>query len=222
MKSITFLALVAVALLALAACAPASVPSNAPTTAATAAATQTAPASAPTLGTTPTTAATTAATSAATPAATSAATTAATTAATAAATSAATAAATSMAGPAPAQTITLVGTEFKFDPNQLTVKAGQRVRIVFQNKGTVDHELEVEDLKADNVVLDLSQAGNIPADQKSEVMDDAADGKVHPYAAAGGTATIDFTPTEAGTFDFACNLPGHKEQGMVGTMVVQP
>ncbi len=107
------------------------------------------------------------------------------------------------------------------DQTQIVLKAGQRVRIVFENKGTVDHELEIDDFQADNVVLDLSQAGNIPADQQSEAMDDATDGKVHPYAAAGGTATVDFTPTIVGTYNFACNLPGHKEQGMDGTVVVQ-
>lgn len=116
----------------------------------------------------------------------------------------------------------MVGTEFKFDPNQLSLKVGQRVRIVFQNKGTVDHELEIEDMKADNVVLDESQGGNMPEDEMREAMDDAAKGVVHEHAAGGGTVTVDFTPTTAGTYDIACNLPGHKEAGMVGSIVVQP
>jgi uncharacterized cupredoxin-like copper-binding protein len=121
----------------------------------------------------------------------------------------------------PVQTITVKGSEFRFDPNQITLTVGQPVELVFQNVGTVDHELEPENLPAANVTVDLSKAGNIPEDEKDEVLGDAQNGEVHAYAAAGGTATIDFTPTQAGTFDFACNLPGHKEAGMVGTFVVQ-
>jgi uncharacterized cupredoxin-like copper-binding protein len=121
-----------------------------------------------------------------------------------------------------AQTITVIATEFKFDPNTITVKVGQPVQIIMKNNGTVDHELEVEDLKASNAVLDLSQAGKIPEDERDEAMGDAAQGEVHAYAAAGGTATITFTPTTAGSYDFACNLPGHKDAGMTGTIVVQP
>ncbi len=256
MKSAIFITLMAVALVGLAACAPATTPSIAPTagaqalatatvvignapallatettaptenaaatSAATSASTVTVPSSAPTQESTPTTEATIGAGTSATSAATTEATSVATSAPTAAGTSAAPPSATSAAGSAPAQTVTVVGTEFKFEPNQLTFKAGQRARIVFQNQGTVDHELEVEDLKADNVVLDLSKAGNIPEDERDEATGDASSGEVHEYAAAGGSATIDFTPTTAGTYNFACNLPGHKESGMTGTIVVQP
>ncbi len=214
MRSFVLMMLMGVALVALGAFAPGRAPGSiltadaqalataTETTAATSAA-STVPASAPTLETTPTTEETASATSAAT----------------AEATFEATAAAPAEA---PAQTITVVGTEFKFEPNQLTLTTGQRVRIVFQNQGTVDHELEVESLKADNVVLDLSNAGTIPDDERDEAMGDALGGEVHAYAAAGSVATVDFTPTTAGTYNFACNLPGHKESGMTGTIIVQP
>ncbi len=128
------------------------------------------------------------------------------------------------ATPAPTsvQEITVKGSEFKFDPNQITLKVGQRVRLVFQNAGTVDHELKVDGMKASNVQLDLSKAGKIPEDEADEAKGDATKAQVHAYAAAQGTAAVEFTPTQAGTFDFACNLPGHKEAGMVGKFVVQP
>ncbi len=95
------------------------------------------------------------------------------------------------------------------------------MRFVFVNVGKVDHELEFDNFTADSVVLDLSKAGNIPEDQRDEIVGDAAQNQVHEYAAPGGTTTVDFTPTKAGTYSFACNLPGHKEAGMVGTLTVQ-
>lgn len=226
------LALIVLTLGALAACAPAA-PTTAPSTAAAPplisspqATTETMPTTvAPTSGavTTPAGGDTTPASGATTPAA--AATTSGTGAApTEAATSAATTAATAAATSAPAtggQTITVKGTEFKFDPTQITLKVGQPVTIVFTNAGSVDHELEVENIPASNVTLDLSKAGKIPEDEADEAKGDAANNEVHAYAAAGGTATVTFTPTKAGTYNFACNLPGHKEAGMVGTITVQ-
>ena len=35
------------------------------------------------------------------------------------------------------------------------------------------------------------------------------------------TATITFTPTKKGTFEFYCDVPGHKAAGMFGTLVVE-
>lgn len=46
------------------------------------------------------------------------------------------------------------------------------------------------------------------------------DGVIAAHAEPGTTATVLFTPTEAGVFEFACTIPGHKEAGMVGKLVV--
>jgi uncharacterized cupredoxin-like copper-binding protein len=119
------------------------------------------------------------------------------------------------------QAITVKGNEFKFEPNNLTFKAQGPVSLIFQNTGTVDHELDLSAMPAKNVTVDLSKARNIPADKKSTVQSDAQAGKVFAYAAAGGQMTVTFTPTQAGTFSYACNLPGHKEAGMTGSAVVQ-
>ncbi len=36
-----------------------------------------------------------------------------------------------------------------------------------------------------------------------------------------GENTVIFTPLEAGSFEYYCSLPGHRERGMFGTMIVQ-
>ena len=43
---------------------------------------------------------------------------------------------------------------------------------------------------------------------------------VAAHAIAGTNASVIFTPTEAGVYEFACTLPGHKEAGMVGKLIV--
>ncbi len=40
-------------------------------------------------------------------------------------------------------------------------------------------------------------------------------------ALMGQTNTIEFTPTKPGTYEFFCTVAGHKEAGMVGTLVVK-
>jgi uncharacterized cupredoxin-like copper-binding protein len=131
------------------------------------------------------------------------------------------AAACSSVGASGPQTVEVHGDEFKFTPAQVTVKVGQPVKLVFVNDGSVDHELEVEDLGSKDVSLDLSKAGQIPDDEKDEAQGDAQNNEVHAYAASHGTATVVFTPTKTGTFEMACRLTGHYEAGMKGTLVVQ-
>ena len=43
----------------------------------------------------------------------------------------------------------------------------------------------------------------------------------HVYVAGGGTASGGFTASNAGTFTYYCSIPGHREAGMEGTLVVQ-
>lgn len=47
---------------------------------------------------------------------------------------------------------------------------------------------------------------------------DAFDG--HVYAEAGQTAEGGFTASSAGEFDYYCSIPGHREAGMEGRLVV--
>jgi nitrite reductase (NO-forming) len=37
----------------------------------------------------------------------------------------------------------------------------------------------------------------------------------------GSSATIEFTPTQSGTFEYYCAIPGHKEAGMFGSLEVE-
>ncbi len=92
-----------------------------------------------------------------------------------------------------ASEVTLMLTEFKFSPDTLNVKVGEHVKVTLDNtKGTLKHNIKQADLNIDTAVE------------------------------AGQKATFEFTPTKAGTFDFVCDVAGHKEAGMVGKIVVQP
>jgi plastocyanin len=82
--------------------------------------------------------------------------------------------------------------EFTFAPSQLTAKVSQTITIKLTNKGTVEHNLTIDE-------LDISR--NIPPNS---------------------TESITFMPRTAGTYVFYCNIAGHREAGEVGKLVVTP
>ncbi len=45
---------------------------------------------------------------------------------------------------------------------------------------------------------------------------------LHLHAQAGETVKGSFIPGSSGQFEFACELPAHREAGMVGTLIVEP
>lgn len=83
----------------------------------------------------------------------------------------------------------------RFDPATVTVRAGQPVRLTLDNRGSaLVHDWTVDGLDGKQVQV-----------------------KANPNQ----QATVEFTPTQPGTYQFYCAEPGHKEAGMVGTLVVQ-
>ncbi|MCL5677541.1 MAG: cupredoxin domain-containing protein [Firmicutes bacterium] len=83
-------------------------------------------------------------------------------------------------------------TDYAFDPKDITLKKGATVTLVLNNQGSVAHSLFID-----------------PFGVKSDVI------------AAGQTGKVTFTPNQTGTFPIYCAEPGHKEQGMTGTLIVQ-
>ena len=93
----------------------------------------------------------------------------------------------------------LVATDLKFTPATIQAKVGQPVKVTFENKGVIEHDITFPTLKA-----------NKPATALKTV------------AKPGQTTTLEFTPTAAGTYEYVCTIPGHKEAGMKGTVNVAP
>ena len=100
------------------------------------------------------------------------------------------------ADPADATTnIDVLGTDgLDFEPDSFVVPAGQEVTVELTSEAGNDHNFIIEDL-------------------------DGADVEV-VFADAGETETGTFTADNAGTYEFFCDVPGHREAGMVGTLEV--
>lgn len=90
-----------------------------------------------------------------------------------------------------ASIIAVEGGGFYFKPNEIRAKIGEKVTIEFKNAGGM-HDFVIDEL---NVKSKLTNAGE--------------------------TATVEFTPTQAGEFEFYCSVANHKQMGMTGTLIVE-
>lgn len=81
--------------------------------------------------------------------------------------------------------------EFVYTPAKITVKAGQATKVELKNTGAVEHDITI-----DEVTFKVA-------------------------AAAAKTATGELKVDKAGTYTFYCSVPGHREAGMEGTLVVE-
>ena len=98
------------------------------------------------------------------------------------------------AEPVEAQVVNVVAKEFTFEPKEIRVKAGM-VKFLVENEGTVEHEFMIEGVTAHG-------------EHASETF---TPGVTHEVE-------VELKP---GTYPVSCNVPGHKEAGMVALIIVE-
>ena len=148
-----------------------------------------------------------------------------------------TACGTSELEPASPVEITIEGQDILYSPDTLEAVAGRPVILTFKNAGALEHDINFDDLPIaeGQVVLtgtdSQSQAGEEMAKEGSEheegsdheeghEHDIPHDATLHVHTLSDQQLTVTFTPTESGTYEFYCTISGHREAGMVGTLVV--
>ena len=115
--------------------------------------------------------------------------------------------------PAAVTTVTLNAADFSFSPASIEAVAGQPVRIVVHNTSAQVHDFTIAAIPLNG----MAEGGG----ENVEHMHMAGDSAVHIAAAAGATSTIEFTPSQSGTYEFECSVAGHKDAGMVGMLKVK-
>jgi plastocyanin len=108
--------------------------------------------------------------------------------------------------------ITVILTEYQFNPKTITLTMGQPVLLNVQNQGKADHNLSSDDLPIANVKY--LKADNSSADLERY----EATNVLNADAASGHTSMVTFTPIKAGTYGFFSE--DEQKLGMVGTFVV--
>ena len=146
--------------------------------------------------------------------------------------------------PAPAasatRTVEINMTDIAFAPTSLDVKAGETVRFVLVNKGQLLHEFNLGDaamhaahqkemlqMQQSGMLtptgmgrggMDHSSMGHGSMDMPGMKHDDPNSVLVEP----GKTAELTWTFSKTDNLEFACNVPGHYQAGMVGQLKVAP
>jgi len=98
-----------------------------------------------------------------------------------------------------------------FVPDRVEVKRGEQVKFVLKNVGKVEHEFMLDSV-ANNAKHKIAMEKNPDMEH-----DDPNGRRLNPD----GSAEIVWRFTKAGTFEFACLIPGHYESGMKGAVVVR-
>ncbi|MFA7297501.1 MAG: plastocyanin/azurin family copper-binding protein [Dehalococcoidia bacterium] len=100
--------------------------------------------------------------------------------------------------------------EFSFTPSEVHLQRGKTYALRLHNDGAVLHDWSIDRMPAKNVRAE----SNVTHATHSA-------SPLHVAAEHGGTSTLTFTPTEAGTYDVTCTEPGHRESGMTARVVVE-
>jgi len=96
-------------------------------------------------------------------------------------------------------------------PDRIEVRKGEQIRFVLRNIGELDHEFLLattpENVKhAEEMKKNPDMEHNEPNGKRVR---------------AKGTAELVWRFTKAGTFEYGCLIPGHREGGMIGHIVVK-
>jgi uncharacterized cupredoxin-like copper-binding protein len=101
--------------------------------------------------------------------------------------------------------------KMEYVPSRVEVKRGEQIRFVLKNAGELAHEFILAST-ADN----LKHAELMKKFPEME-HDDPNSKTLQPK----GNSEILWRFTKRGTFEYGCLIPGHREAGMTGTIVVK-
>ena len=113
--------------------------------------------------------------------------------------------------------VALMATDIAFEETRLEVPADQPVRLTLENSGALEHDFSIREMDVQDVHATEGEADDHAMSEDAHEL--ALHVAAHPN---GGRGTVEFTPTEPGEYEYYCTVPGHKEAGMVGTLVVGP
>jgi len=138
--------------------------------------------------------------------------------------------------PAPAakatRTVEVVLKDIAFEPQSLKVKAGETMRFVLINKGQLPHEFNLGDkgMHAEHQKEMIAMQGKLfTAGMNHDGMDHGQMNHGDHGHDAGNTvlvqpgqrAELTWTFRQSAPIEFACNVPGHYQAGMVGPLTIE-
>ncbi|WP_060209972.1 plastocyanin/azurin family copper-binding protein [Sporosarcina koreensis] len=103
--------------------------------------------------------------------------------------------------------VVLETAEMKYSTNEILVDKDKAIKLTLTNLDQVEHDIEIK-----LPFRSIENASQHDHGKENNV--------IHLHASPKSTETLIFTPTEAGVYEFYCTVPGHKEFGMAGKLIV--
>ena len=117
------------------------------------------------------------------------------------------------------RTIRVEVKDLSFVPGALEVKARETVRFVVVNNSEVDHDFTIGDSRAQSEhraeMTEMAAMGDMATMHADRADPNAV------FLKAGQTKEIVWRFAKAGQIEFGCNVPGHYEAGMKGTIAIR-
>ena len=107
-------------------------------------------------------------------------------------------------------------TSFDYAPQVLEVNAGEVLEIAVQNIEPVLHDFTIDQIDAD---VHVSYLGGTGEHAHAEAAAQEAD--VHFALTEPGTGVVHLKIHDPGEYVFYCTVPGHRESGIEGTLIVR-
>lgn len=98
-----------------------------------------------------------------------------------------------------------------FTPDRIEVRRGEQIRFLLRNSGAVDHEFVL--------ATEAANLKHMEEMRKNPDMEHDEPNMIRLKPGKEGAIVWQFTKT--GTFDVSCLIPGHRESGMHGVVVVR-
>lgn len=130
--------------------------------------------------------------------------------------------------------IEVVMSDNYYEPEEIAVSAGETIRFVIKNEGEFVHEFNIGTAAMhaahQEEMMTMMEHGVLEADRinHDKMKMDMGDGKTMEHddpnsvlLEPGDSAEVVWTFPEEVALEFACNVPGHYESGMVGQVKYQ-
>lgn len=105
--------------------------------------------------------------------------------------------------------------DLTFEPGEIVVEAGTPVVLTIENAGLALHDFTIDDMP-----VHVAHHEGDSEDMSHMEGADHDEFAVHMALDGNGAGTLEFTPEEAGEYEFHCTVLGHTEAGMHGTLIV--
>ena len=107
------------------------------------------------------------------------------------------------------EVIEVAARDIRFVPDEITIPAGKTVRLVLVN----EDEGTAHDLEAEGLTVRRMEGGGHPGEHGGGDM-------LAVHSEEGERSSVVFVAETPGTYEIFCTVPGHRDAGMVGRIIV--